>query len=153
MGFIQVAYSVTVPVLLLLLLLRGMKPVNHFSRNAIAVSNLLLIGHAVFLIRQLIGFYYLAKQFGELPTKMDQEIDLASIRLLLLMVLPFLSFIGPLRRNIFFSLLLLVLLYQNHPIHTWNTFDLFSKIPFYFSLFCTGYALLWLLKKLPYQSL
>jgi hypothetical protein len=151
MGFIQVAYSVTVPVLLLLL--TGRKPMNHFSRNAIAVSNLLLIGHAVFLIRQMVGFYYLAKQFGELPTKANQEIDWASIRFLLLMVLPFLSLIGPVRRNIFFSLLLLVLLYQNHPFHTWNTFDLFSKVPFYFSLFCSGYALLWLLKKLPYQSL
>jgi hypothetical protein len=152
MNFIQIAYCVTVPVLLLLLWF-GKKQVSHFSKNTLAVSNLLLIGHSVFLIRQLLGFYYIVKQYGELPTKMDQPIDFASIRLLLLMLLPFLSLIGLMRRNVLFSLVLLVLLYGNHPVHTWNTFDLFTKILFYLCLLCSGYALLWLLKKLPYQLL
>ncbi len=150
MEFFQVAYCVTVPVLLLLLWF-GKKPVSGLGKNAIAISNLLLIGYSVFLFRQMIGFYYLVKEFGELPTKMDQPIEWASIRLLLLMVLPFLSIIGPVRRNVFFTLFLLVLLYQNCPLHTWNTFDLCLKIPVYISSFFTAYALLWLLKKLPYQ--
>lgn len=151
MEFIQVAYCVTVP-LLLLLFWFGKKPNNGLCKNAIAVSNLLLIGYSIFLIRQMMGFYYLAKEFGALPPVTDQKIDLASIRLLALMVLPFFSVIGPVRRNVFFSLILLVLLYQNAPVHTWNCFDLSLKIPFYISLFCFVYALLWLLKKLPFQS-
>lgn len=151
MEFIHVAYSVTVPIYLLLLWL-GKERLRRYSRNAIAVANLLLIGHAIFLTRQMIGFYYLAKEFGQLPPAVDRPLDPASIRLLLLMVLPFFALIGWVRRNVFFCLIMLFLLYHNQPLHTWNTFDLSLKIPFYLSLFCFVYALLWLLKKLPFQS-
>lgn len=150
MEFIQVAYCVTIP-LILLLTWFGKKHSRGFSKNLLAVSNLLLIGHSIFLTRQLMGFYFLVKQYGELPTK-PEPIDAAGVRLLLLMILPFFSLIGPVRRNGLFTLVMLVLLYWHHPVFTWNTFDLFTKIAVYFCLLCSGYALLWLLKKLPYQS-
>lgn len=150
MEFIQVAYCLTVP-LLLLLIVFAKKEIRGYSKNLLAVSNILLIGHSLFLIRQLLGFYSLLKQYGEIPAT-QQKLDVDAIRLLALIILPFLSLIGPLRRNIFFSAVLMVLLYWHHPYFTWNMFNLPVKIPYYISLVCTTYALLWLIKQLPYPK-
>lgn len=152
MEFIQVAYCISVPLLLLLAWFCN-KPYRYFFANTLAVSNLLLIGHSIFLIRQLIGFYQLVKQYGDLSKiDPDQPVDAYSIRMLLIILLPFFSLLAPVRKNIAFTLLMLVLLFLNNPIHTWNCFDLFEKIAVYLCLLCSGYALLWLLKQLPYQS-
>lgn len=150
MEFIQVAYCVTVPILLALILFTK-DNVRGYSRNLLAVSNLLLIGHSIFLIRQLLGFYYLVIQYAELPAS-SAPMNADGYRLLALMVLPFFSLLGPVRRNLLFSLVMLVLLYWHHPYFTWNTFDLWRKVPYYISLQCTVYALFWLIRKLPFQS-
>ena len=149
MEFIQIAYCVTVP---FFLLLSWSIRKNPFYRNLLAVSNILLIGYTVFVIRQLIGLYQLSKQFQIAHKPANELLDLRSFRLLLIIVLPFLSFIPKINKSYFFCITLTVLLYWNNPVFTWNTFDLFSKIPMYGSLLCSAYALLWLYKKLPYQS-
>jgi hypothetical protein len=150
MSFIQIAYCITVPLFLLLSLFPSCR---HFFMNALVVSNLLLVGYSMFLIRQLYALYQLARQLGFDTVKMEESVYLVdAIRLLLIIFLPFFSLIGRLQKNRLFSILLVFLLYWNNPVFTWNTFDLFSKIPAYFCLLCSGYALLWLLNKLPYQS-
>jgi hypothetical protein len=45
-------------------------------------------------------------------------------------------------------LLWIVLLYAFPPAY-WNTYDLFTRSLMYSCLFCSAYALLWLLKQLP----
>ena len=149
MEFIQIAYCVTVPVLLLLSWFGSRK---DFFMNVLAVSNMLLIGYSYFLIRQLIGFYQLSKQFNIEHKKADELLDLSMVRLLLVIVLPFLSLVPRINKRHLFSIVLVSLLYWNSPLFSWNGYDLFTKIPMYFCLLCSGYALLWLLKKLPYQS-
>ncbi len=149
MEFIQVAYCVTVPFLFLLIWISKQK---HFFGNVLAVSNLLLIGYAVFLFRQLLGYYQLAKELHIDYLKMGMGMEWTIIRSGLIIILPFLSLISRVQKSRLFCLLLLVLLYWNNPVFTWNTYDLFTKIAGYFCLLCSGYALLWQFKKLPYQS-
>ena len=149
MEFIQIAYCVTVPVLLLLSWFGSRK---DFFMNVLAVSNMLMMGYSYFLIRQLIGFYQLSKQFHIEHKKADELLDLSMVRLLLVIVLPFLSLVPRINKIHLFSIVLVTLLFWNNPVFSWNTYYLFTKIPMYSCLLCSGYALFWLLKKLPYQS-
>lgn len=151
MQFIQVAYCTTVPLLLIALWMIP-TPYRKVLLNIVAVSNFLLIGYSLFLIRQLVGLYQLSQQFQINATADRFTIDLPVIRLWLVMILPFLFLYRPLRHNWLLTGILLVLLYWNNPVYSWNDYDLFTKIPVYLSLFSSGYALLWLLKQLPHQS-
>ncbi|MDB5210333.1 MAG: hypothetical protein JWQ30_1160 [Sediminibacterium sp.] len=151
MEFIQVAYCVTVPFLFLLTWI-GAQSSRHFFVNTIAVSNILLIGYSIFLFQQLLGYYHLAKALHIDYMKLAHGMGSIIIRSTLIIVLPFLSLIRVVQKSRLFCLILLALLYWNSPVFTWNTYDLFAKIAGYFCLLCSGYALLWLLNKLPYQS-
>jgi hypothetical protein len=150
MEFIKIAYCVTVPLLLCYCwLYRGN---NKWAINLLAVTNLLLIGNSIFLLRQLWGFYQLSKVIPS-TTVMDFQPDIvALVHLLLVMVLPFFFLNRKLRKNHWFSLSVLVVLYAFYPFYTWNGYDLSTKIPVYFCLLCITYALLWLCNQLPYQS-
>jgi hypothetical protein len=149
MEFIKIAYCVTVPLLLFCAWLRSWR---KWAINTLAVTNLLLIGNSVFLVKQLWGFYRLAQYFPAPPgTDLNPDI-VASIHLLSVILLPFFSLIARLRRNQWFSLLVFLVLYKFYPLSTWNFFDLATKIPQYFCLLCASYALLWLFNRLPYQS-
>jgi hypothetical protein len=148
MEFIKIAYCITVPILLLLSVTGWKKN----SINILAITNILLIGHSVFVAKQLIGTYQLIKSFS-----IDYSDFLSGqqgfiIRLLAVVVLPLLSLHSFFRNNRFFSLCLVLLLFTVFPSSTWNTYDLAFKILPYLCLLCSGYALLWLLNKLPYQS-
>ncbi|MCA6449397.1 MAG: hypothetical protein IM584_08620 [Chitinophagaceae bacterium] len=151
MQFIQVAYCITVPLLLLGLLVAG-GGIRKLFTNLLAVSNLLLIGYSIFLVRKLVALYQFSRQFQLKQPEQIFQLDLMSIRLLLVIFLPWFFLYRPLRQNRWYSLLLLLLLYWNDPVYSWNDYDLFTKIPVYLSACCSGYALLWLQNELPYQS-
>lgn len=151
MQFIQVAYCTTVP-LLLIALLAIRKPDRKILLNLLVVSNFLLIGYSLFLIRQLLGLYRLAQQFQINDSASSVAIDLPAVRLLLVIVLPLFFLYKPLRKSSLLTTVILFLLYWNNPVYSWNDYDLFTKIPVYLSLFSSGYALLWLFKQLPHQS-
>jgi hypothetical protein len=148
MEFIKIAYCATIPLLLLVSVIGWKKN----SINILAVTNILLIGHSFFLAKQLIGTYQLVKSFS-----IDYSDFLSGqqgfiIRLLAIIILPLLSLHSFFRKSRLFSLGLAVLIYTVFPLSTWNTYDLAFKILPYLCLLCSGYALLWLLNKLPYQS-
>lgn len=151
MQFIQVAYCTTVPFLLIALWVTR-KPYRKVLLNIVAVSNLLLIGYSFFLIRQLVGLYQLSQQFQVNDKARGFTMDLPAVRLLLVILLPIFFLYKPLRHNRLLTGVILLLLYWNNPVYSWNDYDLFTKIPVYLSLFSSGYALLWLLKQLPHQS-
>lgn len=151
MQFIQVAYCTTVPLLLIALFLVRER-YRWVVLNVLAVSNFILIGYSLFLLRQLVGLYQLSRQFRLSADVETAAMDLPSVTVLLVVLLPLFFFSASLRRSRLLSVLLLVLLYWNNPVHSWNGYDLFTKIAVYFSLFCTGYGLLWLLMQLPHQS-
>lgn len=150
MEFIQVAYCCSVPFLVLLYCIQG-KNGRLLAVNLLAVAVFLLIGHSFFLLRQLVALYQLAKQWQLPRLRMLAVPGMGAFRLLLEILLPFLSFSPKIRKGIGLPVVLLVLLLLNHPLYTWNTYDLFTKIPLYLSLFCSAYALFWLLNLLPYQ--
>lgn len=151
MQFIQVAYCTTVPLLLIGWLAAGERA-RKILTNILAVSNLLLIGYSIFRVRQLVALYQLSRQFQLHQPEQALPLDIATIRLLLVIVLPWLFLYRPLRQSRSYSLLLLLLLYWNDPVYSWNDYGLFTKIPVYLSTWCSGYALLWLQNQLPYQS-
>ena len=117
MQFIQVAYCTTVPLLLIALWMIP-KPYRKVLLNIVAVSNFLLIGYSLFLIRQLVGLYQLSQQFQINATADRFTIDLPVIRLWLVMILPFLFLYRPLRHNWLLTGILLVLLYWNNPVYS-----------------------------------
>jgi hypothetical protein len=149
-AFIKTAYCITIPVLVLLAWLpnSGRKKI---SINLITVTNLLLIAHSVFLVKQLAGAYQLAKTYSIDYKQFLGGTNLA-IRIGLIIFLPVFSLAPVFRRNQLFSILLVGLLYSVYPFSSWNNYDLVFKIAGYLCLLCSGYALLWLLNKLPYQS-
>lgn len=151
MQFIQVAYCTTVPFLLMALWVTRKSDKKIFL-NILAVSNLLLIGYSLFLVRQLVGLYQLSQQFQVNDTAGKFTMDLPAVRLLLVIILPIFFLYKPLRHSWLLTVLILVLLYWNNPVYSWNDYALFTKIAVYLSLFSSGYALLWLLKQLPHQS-
>ncbi|MBI2282084.1 MAG: hypothetical protein HYU71_00080 [Bacteroidetes bacterium] len=150
MQFIQVAYCTTVPLLLMGWSVAGERTRKVFM-NILAVSNLLLIGYSIFLVRQLVALYQLSRQFQLNQPEQLFRPDTTTIRLLLVIFFPFFFLYRPLRQNRWYSMLVLLLLYWNDPVSSWNDYDLFTKIPVYLSACCSGYALLWLQNQLPYQ--
>lgn len=150
MEFIQIAYCCTMPFLLLMVLWANRY--RFFLRNLIAVSVFLLIGHSIFLMRQLAALYQMSKQWQLHEPAVNPVSDSTLIRLLLIIVLPFLSLLPRFRSSVVPGLVLLVLLYFNYPLHTWNLFGLFNKIPVYLSLVSATYGLFWLINFLPYQT-
>lgn len=150
MEFIQVAYCCSVPFFALLYCIQG-KDRRLLAVNLLAVAVFLLIGHSFFLVWQAAALYQFAKQWQLPRFRIVAEPGMAAFRLLLEILLPFLSFSSKIRRGIGLPVVLLALLLVNHPPNTWNTYDLFTKIPLYLSLFCSAYALFWLLNLLPYQ--
>lgn len=151
MQFIQVAYCITIPLLLLGLLLAS-GSVRKIFTNLLAVSNLLLIGYSIFLVRQLVALYQFSRQFQLKQPEQVFQPDITTIRLLLVIFFPWCFLYRPLRQSRWYSLLLLLLLYWNDPVYSWNGYGLFTKIPVYLSAWCSAYALLWLQNQLPYQS-
>lgn len=155
MDFIQIGYMVTVPLLLLWSRWgRGAQPVN--GKRLWAASNLLLIGHSVFLFRQITGSMLLAqsmaKQMGIDATHTFYQPDWFTVRLFLSMLLPLFFFFKKFRSNGWITLVMLVLLYWNYPPVLWNGFGLLWKILTYACLLCSGFAALWLLRQLPEQK-
>lgn len=151
MEFIKIAYCVTIPILLLFIWISrfGLK---NYAINLLAVSNILLIGNAVFLVWQMIGIYLLKKQFSMHYSHNFNLIDGFMIRIHLLIFLPFLCLNRHFRKSQLFALVLLALLYWTFPASSWNGYGLIFKIPGYLCLLCSVYALCWLFSKLPYQS-
>lgn len=150
MSFIQIAYSVTVPFILLLTFF-GTKGIRLISINLISVSNILLIGYSIYLIRQLVGFYQLSRQLNMNEIGLAKNLESSSIGLLLLILLPFFSLIKLIQKSNYFSMLLLFLLYWNVPFFVWIKFGILFNFLIYFSLFISAYSLLWLFNKLPNQ--
>jgi hypothetical protein len=149
--FIKIVYILTVP-LWLLLAVAGSAGWKKKGTNLLAVTNLLLIGNSVFVCRQLIGIYYLARSLDIAYKPIGDPDPWFAIQFMCMVLLPLLSLHSYFRRNSWYSLLVLLLLYQFYPVGTWVGYDLAYKIMGYLCLMCAAYALLWLLKKLPYQS-
>jgi hypothetical protein len=121
-------------------------------RKAAAVNNLLLIPYAILLWQQLWSFYHAYRYFSvHIPgNAANPPLDLL-LRLGAMSLLPFFSLFKRFRENLFFSILLLMLVIWQNPPFTWNLYAMEMKIPAYLSLFCSVYGLLWLLKQLPQQ--
>jgi len=155
MEFIGAAYIFLMPFLLaaFLLINKSRKP---FVLGFISVSNILLLLHSLFLIRQLYMLYHLALSSGLNPSGYHYAIGWFEIRLLLLVLLPLLFIIKKFSSNILLTAVMLVLLCWNN-IPTFfavfsNEAGLLFKTLNYFCLFIAAYALLWLLKRLPHQQ-
>jgi hypothetical protein len=151
MEFIKIAYCVTIPVLLFFSLI-GTRTIKNYSKNLLAVTNILLIGYSFFLAKQLIGTYQLMRTFHINYEKFFTDGNGLILRLIAIVMLPLLFLLKFFRRNLLLPACLVVLIYSIFPYSSWNTYDLLFKIAAYFCLLCSAYALLWLLNKLPYQS-
>jgi hypothetical protein len=149
--FIKTAYCVIIPILLIVSLIR-FAGWNRYAINLISLSNILLIGYSFYLGWQLLAMYQLSRKFSDGGHSM-QYFDMGIlIRMGLIIVLPLLSLHPRIRRNRIYTLALLVLLCWVFPPFSWNVFAIGYKIPAYFCLMCSAYALLWLLNQLPHQS-
>ncbi len=156
MEFIQIAYCCITPFLLIVAYLHYDEKVKQLGANFLVAANVLLTFYSVFLFRQMLGLYHIAKQaaemFGVTQPAAPAELQWFFARQVAVIILPFLFLWRKLQANILLTALALVLLFWDHPVAIWNTYDLVFKIASYFFLFCSGYALLWLLNLLPYQS-
>ena len=146
METIKIAYLVGVPLLLVISLSGG--SIKKYAIDLLAVFNILLIVHSFFLARQLIGLYELKNTF----THYYAFAQHFSVKAFAVVLLPLLALLPGLRSNRVFSMVMVAAFYSLYPFDTWNTYDLWLRVPVFFSLLCTAYALLWLLGKLPSQK-
>jgi len=149
--FIKIAYCVSIPLLLLFSFI-SFSGWNKYALNLISLSNILLIGYSFYLVWQLLAFYDMARAMDFKPASPSQPAPGLLIELSLICFLPLLSLHPFIRRNRIYTLALLVLLFWVFPPFSWNVFDISYKIPVYFCLLCSAYALFWLLNQLPHQS-
>lgn len=149
--FIKTAYCVSIPLLLLFSFI-SFSGLNKYALNLISLSNILLIGYSFYLGWQLLAIYEMAKKMEISHSSTDQPAIGLMIKLALICFLPLLSLHPFIRRNRIYTLALLVLLCWVFPPFSWNVFDISYKIPVYFCLLCSAYALFWLLNQLPHQS-
>lgn len=154
MAFIEPAYAFTVPFLLLFSWL-GYKSYKRYAKALMAATNLIFILYSVFLINQLIELarfgQELMRQSGIKPEDLPPfEPDAYFYRLTALIILPWLFLVRPVRNTPWLSIIILGIIAAGGT-GSWNYFDLLFKILHYGSLLCAVYALLWLLKELPFQ--
>lgn len=154
MVFINVAYATTVPLLLLVTWL-GNAWWKKYAIAVLSVTNLLLILHSLFIARQLLGMFWLAKavtaQLNLQSYPLPYHTDWFTIRLALMLLLPFLFLYRKYRNNVWISAGMLLL--YGGMLDGWgNHGNLVLKILNYLSLLCGAYALLWLRKLLPFQK-
>lgn len=148
--FIKISYCVSIPLLLLVSWL-SYESWKKYSVNLISISNILLIGYSFYLGWQLLAIYRLAKQFSVNHPLMEQPLT-GIIGPVWVCLLPLLSLHSGMRRNRLFTMGMVGLLFSVFPPFSWNVYDIGFKIPAYFCLMCSAYALLWLLNQLPHQS-
>ncbi len=154
MAFIEPAFAYTVPLLLLFIWL-GHKPYKCYAKALLAATNFTFILYSVFLINQLINLakfgQELMRQTGVRPEDLPHfEPDVYSYRLIILVLLPWLFLIRRIRNTPWLSIIIFFVIAAGGT-GSWNYFDLVFKILNYASLLCAVYALLWLLKELPFQ--
>ena len=166
MYFIDVAYSFLI-VLLLPCFWLLKKEYRKYLINIIAVANITLLFYSVFVARQLYALYSMMKQFNNTGNySIHSTYGWFELRLAMIIILPFLFLFKKLSANGWLTLLLLILLNWSRCqqylspgtdfLSSWSVYysfgDLAFKILNYLSLIVGGYALLWLLKRLPYQQ-
>lgn len=154
MAFIEPAFAFTVPFLLLFSWL-GQKPYRRYTKALLAATNLIFILYSVFLINQLIDLarfgQELMRQSGIKPEDLPPfEPDAYFYRLMALIILPWFFLIRRVRNTPWLSVMILCIIAAGGT-GSWNYFDLVFKILNYGCLLCAVYALLWLLKELPFQ--
>lgn len=168
--FIDLAYSFSILFLIIGAVFLKPKTALWF-KNAIAVSNHLLILYSWYLLHQ---FYQLLKFIVSLNLKLDklpkQPIQLGwyEIKFILLITLPYFCLHKKIAKSFWFSLIMLVILQWDIVSMLYNTvfskqasFNILFYVPYlaefkilnYLCLFIAVYALLWLLKRLPSQQL
>ncbi len=166
MDFIDVAYS-----FLILLLLPGFWLLNKewkkYLINIIAVGNITLLFYSAFVSRQLYALHSMVKQFNTAGNySLYAGFGWFELRLAMILLLPFVFLFKKLSANGWLTLLLFILLNWARCqqflssgtdfLSSWNAYYSFSDLTFkilnYVSLLVGGYALLWLLKRLPHQQ-
>lgn len=167
MEFFDIAYIWLAPLLILIsFFVKDEK--RKFALNCLAVINVLLIFHSVFIIRQFYAFVQMALALDIKPDP-NQKIEIGwnEIKTWLIILLPFFFLIKRISANrilSFFVWFLLVndwlklfilslksnwSLFESHNFYVYN---LSFKIINYISWMIFMYALFWFINKLPYQQ-
>ena len=157
MEFIDSAYLFLQPLLLFILISVSNKWKIAVFR-LMAVSNGLLIFHSFFVTRQLYGIYRLVHAFRPQEVSYHCHFGWFDLRMILIVLLPFLFVFKRFQKSILLTVLMIVLLCWDKIETVLNvdisSFDIVTmiKILNYSCLYIAAYALLWLLQRLPYQQ-
>jgi hypothetical protein len=146
MPVIQIAYTCTVPLLFVLLLFHKTVVI---AIRLLAVTNLLMIVFSYTVLQQLRGWYLALRSFQSDQVQPQAVWNLHLTALVLVLLMPWAFLIRKIRTNIWYTWLLWIVLIYALPPAYWNTYDLFIRLLMYAFLFCSVYALLWLMKQFP----
>ncbi len=166
MEFFDIAYIWLAPLLILFsFFVKDDK--KRLALNFLAVTNVLLIFHSIFVIRQLYAFIQMALQMDVKPDPNQKvEIGWNEIKLWLTILLPFFFLIKRISANRILSVFMLFLLLNDwfklylislksnwsmFESHNFYVYNLSLKIMHYISWMIFIYALFWFIKKLPSQ--
>lgn len=155
MAFIEMAFAVTAPLLILLSWWKQFR-YHTYAKAILSATCMVTIAYSVFLIQQLIHMAQLAQELiKQSGMKIDDlppfEPDPFFYRLMAMIILPWLFLIRKCRNTPWLANVLLFVIYFGGT-GSWNQYDLVFKVLQYISLLCAVYALLWLLRELPFQK-
>jgi hypothetical protein len=140
---------------------------KKIALNSLAVINVLLIFHSIFVIRQFYAFIQMALEMNVKPDPNQKlEIGWSEIKLWLTILLPFFFLIKRISANRILSLFMLFLLVNDwfklylislksnwsiFESHNFYVYNISLKLMHYTSWVIFIYALFWFVKKLPSQ--
>lgn len=155
MAFIEIAFAVTAPILILLSWWKQFR-YHRYAKSVLSATCLITIAYAVYLVQQLVKMAQLAQELiKQSGMKMDNlppfEPDAFFYRLMCMIILPWLFLIRKCRNTPWLAIILLSVIYTGGT-GSWNQYDLVFKVLQYLCLLCAVYALLWLLRELPFQK-
>lgn len=156
MTFTEIAFAYLAPLLILAGWLLP-APYKQWARGMLAAASLTLILNSIFLVQQLIAMAKWAAELARMAGISLEDMppfqpDLFFFRLMTMIFLPWIFLIRPLRNSPWLAMILLVVIYAGGTASQ-NTHWLGMKCLWMISLLCAVYALLWLLKELPFQRM
>ncbi len=154
MAFIEMAFAITAPFLILFSWWKKFR-YRAYAKAILSASCLIMIVYTIYLLQQLVRMAQLAQEWiKQAGIKMNElppfEPDAFFYRLMGMIILPWLFLIRKCRNTPWLAMILLGIIYSGGT-GSWNDFDLLFKVLNYLSLLCAVYALLWLLRELPFQ--
>ena len=156
MQIIPFLYLILIPFLVIASVVYANNVKSVYSKSILQVMNILLLIHAFYQIRLLVGVIQFLRSFNTQQTVSDfwlNYVDQSVLRTFVQILLPLFFVIPFFRKSLWFSLGVMVYILDGTALPNFDLLDWFIQLAHFFSWFSLVYALFWLKKWLPINQI